>query len=150
MEENTNPEDSKQSPDNIDSKEIKVSPFHISKYKKKSICVAIILLILISWFGIIDKKTEKYIDQTMVTALVAFGSARTINAADSLIKSADVSVMFLSASPGTILDPVDDMVEDFSTIMKISTASLVLQKIIRVWLFFIFLNFDCMSFYAVS
>lgn len=109
---------------------VKDSLFHVRNYKKKSICVLVLLLILISWLGIIDKKTEYYIDQAMVNAVVAFGAARGINAAVSVIKSTEVSAMFVSAGIGKVLDPVDDMVEDFSTIMKISLASLASQKII--------------------
>ncbi|MCL7744268.1 hypothetical protein LV476_04790 [Guyparkeria hydrothermalis] len=102
----------------------------VRSYRKVSIYVAVVLLILVSWVEVFDRKTESYIDQTLVTAVTSFASARAINATVSVIKSAEVSVPFVSADIGAALDPIDDMVEDFSTVMKFATASLVLQKII--------------------
>lgn len=106
------------------------SSFNHKSHKKETICVAVIFLIVISWIGIIDKKTEEYIDDNIVSAATAFVSARAINAAVSLIQSASFSVMIMSVNPGEVLDPINDMVEDFSTVMKISLASLATQKIL--------------------
>jgi|GEM_PF-1050415 hypothetical protein len=105
------------------------SPNHKS-YNKKAICVVVILLILISWASIIDKKTEDYVDKNILSAATAFGSARLINATVSVIQSASFSALVMSVNPGQILDPINDMVEDFSTVMKISLASLIIQKIL--------------------
>lgn len=105
----------------------------VKSYRRITIYAAIIVLIFASWIEVIDRKTEAHIDQTLVTALATFASARAVNMATSVMKSAEVELSFLAGMSldfGAIADPIDDMIEDFSTVMKFASASLVLQKII--------------------
>ena len=101
---------------------------------KKSLSILLIILCLIfSWSGLIDKGAKSYVNDAIVQATLAFGSARALNAAISVAQSAEFGVSFggeASFHPLEILDPVNDMVEDFSTVMKYSIGSLIIQKLL--------------------
>ncbi|MEO6080366.1 MAG: hypothetical protein ABIQ86_11375 [Steroidobacteraceae bacterium] len=91
--------------------------------------IPILLLMLTSWVGVLDKVSKDYVDGAMTRALVAFGTARAINGAISVAQSTTVSVG-VGISPGEILDPINDLVEDYSSVMKVAIASLVIQKVL--------------------
>jgi len=103
-------------------------------YLKKWLLIAIVILcIAVSWVGIIDKQTKKYVGDAIYQSTMAYGSARALNAAISVAQSAKVGVSFggeASFQPLEILDPVNDMVEDYATAMKYSIGSLIIQRIL--------------------
>lgn len=101
--------------------------------KKTVLVVTIIAVTLVSWVGIIDSQSEKYVNSATGQALVAYASARGLNAVISMAKSIAVEIPYfggLGAQPLETLDPLDDLVEQYSYIMKLSIVSLLTQKII--------------------
>ena len=84
--------------------------------------------------GTIDVKSEKYVQDAISQALVAYAGARTLNAGISLLQSGEIAgkLFFADTSirPFETLDPLDDMVEDYATIMKYAIGSLMIQKLI--------------------
>lgn len=93
----------------------------------------VIICIAFSWVGTIDKSADKYIDDAIVSATIAYGSARALNATISVAQSAEIGINIgggASIHPFEILDPVNDMVEDYATVMKFSISSLLIQKIL--------------------
>ena len=79
-----------------------------------------------------DNMTIQYIDNSINKAVIAFASARGINAIISLLKSSTVNMtpagIGASISVGEILDPVDDMVETLSDVLLLSIVSLGIQR----------------------
>lgn len=79
-----------------------------------------------------DNMTIQYIDNAINKAVIAFASARGINAIISLLKSSTVNMtpagIGASISVGEILDPVDDMVETLSDVLLLSIVSLGIQR----------------------
>jgi hypothetical protein len=72
----------------------------------------------------LDAAADSYSARSMRDSVVVFGSAKTINAGISLIKSADFSAgAFISASfnPFEVLDPIDDLIEKFADILLLVT-----------------------------
>ena len=63
-------------------------------------------------------------------AAVIYGVARSINGVISLIQSAEIGAIVGSVHPGELLDPINDLIERFSSVMAWSLSSLVLQKIL--------------------
>ena len=95
--------------------------------------VSVLILMLVSWAGVLDKVSRDYVDGALAKAVVAFATARAINGAVSVAQSTTVSVGFgagVEVSPGEILDPINDLVEDYSSVMKLAIVSLVIQKIL--------------------
>lgn len=99
--------------------------------RNRRVAVAIILLIIAtSWLSIIDRKAEEYVDESTLQALGIFGTLRLANATISVVKSVEVDAFVASVQFGQALDPVDDLIEDASHVLKFAIGSLFTQKIL--------------------
>ncbi|GGN22616.1 MULTISPECIES: hypothetical protein [Marinomonas] len=92
--------------------------------------LAIVLAIVFSWWGLLDSKASDYVSSSLVQALSAFGLAKLFNATVSVLQSIQISVFVSSVTIGELLDPFNDMVEDFSGVMKVAVSSLIFQSIL--------------------
>ena len=84
----------------------------------------------------IDQGGEAYLDGTLKKALYTYGVARLSNGLISVFQSATVGVG-VTVGFGEFLDPFNDLIERFSFVMLLSTASLGIQKVlmeIGAWL----------------
>ena len=90
----------------------------------------ILCLLVISWWGSLDALANQVNSDSITDAAVIYGIARSINAAVSLLQSAEVGAFVGSINPGEAFDPINDLIERFSTVMTWSLSSLVLQKIL--------------------
>ena len=100
---------------------------------KTVLLVAVLLLVLVSWLGVVDKKSTQYVDESIVQASLAFASARLLNGAISTLQSTSITIGFGSGvdiGVGQVLDPFNDLVEQYSSLMKLALGSLVIQKIL--------------------
>lgn len=76
--------------------------------------------------------TLAYLEQSSQRALAAFAIARGLNAAISVIQSAEVGLTLgISAalSPGEVLDPLNDLIERFSLVMLVASVALWLVRL---------------------
>lgn len=107
-----------------------------TKDKKNTfIAVFIILLVGVSWVGSLDDYSTAQTNQSIVEAGTAYAIARGVNAIVSVLQSATIEsgvVLSGSITIGELLDPVNDLIERFSSVMSFALASLVLQKILLV------------------
>ncbi len=91
-------------------------------------------LLLLCWWPALDRAAEAQIDASLKRALAAFAIARGIDAVISAAQGTEVALqpagVGLTLSPGELLDPVNDLVERFSGIMLMASASLGLQKLL--------------------
>lgn len=86
------------------------------------------------FIGGLDRKANQYLNDATKRAATAFVIARGINAIISIIQNTSVNAqpggVGVTAGIGQILDPVDDLVEQFSSVMLLSTVSLGIQRIL--------------------
>lgn len=104
-----------------------------SQRKRLVIVFFVVSVLLLSWSGAIDAWSKSYIDISTIQALAAFATARLINAAVSLASSINIGVSLgvgFNVNPFQVLDPINDLVEQYSSVMKVAISSLVIQKII--------------------
>lgn len=87
-------------------------------------------LLIVSWWGAVDNLAAYVNGESIKDAAIIYGVARSINGVISLLQSAELSLPFVSVNPGELLDPINDLVERFSSVMAWSLSSLVLQKIL--------------------
>ena len=95
----------------------------------------LLLVALISFFGVIDDNAIKIYDETFERAIYSFALAKGLNAVISVLQSSEVSlglVLGATIGVGQVLDPVNDLVERFSMIMLISSISLGVQHLLLV------------------
>jgi len=87
------------------------------------------VVIVLAWVGVVDSYAEDYINASLVTSSVSFGLARLFNATVSVLSTVTLNVPIVgSIQIGEMLDPLNDLVEDFSSIMKYAISSLLIQK----------------------
>lgn len=125
----------------------------IGQKRKFVIVVAVLLVVLISWSGIVDTLSQNYVNASTVQALAAFAVARALNAIVTLAASVTVSASFgfgFDIQPFQVLDPINDLVEQYSSAMKLAISSLVIQKIlveaVSTFIFKILLTFIAFAF----
>ena len=86
-------------------------------------------VVALAWVGVVDSYAEDYINASLVTSSVSFGLARLFNATVSVLSTVTLNVPIVgSIQIGEMLDPLNDLVEDFSSIMKYAISSLLIQK----------------------
>lgn len=97
---------------------------------------ALAVLIFCSWFAPLDNAATQQVDAGLKRALVSFATARTLNAVISVAQGTEVSVqplgVGLNFAPGQLLDPVNDLVEQFADLMLMASVAFGVQKILIV------------------
>lgn len=107
----------------------------LSYFTKKTVfSILIILMVSLSSIKTLDSYVDTYTNQAIQTAAISYATARGINALVSMLQTAtveaDVFVVSGSITIGELLDPINDLVERFSSIMTIVLGSLAAQKIL--------------------
>ena len=92
------------------------------------------LAVALAASGIVDDSAQAYADDAFKRALVTFAAARTLNGVVSLAQGTEVALepggVGINLGVGQILDPINDLVEQFSGVMLVATSSLGLQNVL--------------------
>lgn len=95
---------------------------------------ALAIIIVVTWLPMVDTIADADIDRGFNRALISFGIAKAMNMLISLLQStqfnAQAMIMGFSISPGELLDPINDLVEQFSNVMLLATVAFGIQKIL--------------------
>lgn len=100
---------------------------------KLTIMALVLVSVVLSWLGFLDTISQDYIDGAIVQSTVAFGVARGLNALVSVLQSTEVSFQLgtgISVAIGEVLDPINDLIEQYSSLMKMAIGSLIIQKLL--------------------
>lgn len=94
----------------------------------------LIALAALSWTRSVDEPAADYLDTALKRTLVTFAVARALNGSISLLQDADLSLspagVGVTVSPGELLDPINDLIEQFSSILLLASISLGTQRIL--------------------
>ncbi|MCW8962616.1 MAG: hypothetical protein OQL16_02385 [Gammaproteobacteria bacterium] len=102
-----------------------------------------IILALLAFTRAIDDLGSQNTEDALVRALATYGVARTLNGVISVAQGTEVAIepagVGVILTPGQILDPINDLVERFSWVMLVSSASLGVLNVLLsisawVWL----------------
>lgn len=122
---------------------------------------AIVVLVIaaalaLSWLGTVDTVAKRSTEAGLQRALATYAVARGFNAIISLAMSASVNVQFIAGmqvSPGALLDPLDDLIEQFSLVMLAATVSFAAQRLLieigGSWPVSLLLTFVCATWLAL-
>lgn len=84
--------------------------------------------------NIIDETSQQQADAALTNALITFAVSRTLNGVISVAQGTELALepggVGVVLTLGQVLDPINDLVERFSTIMLIATSSIGLQNIL--------------------
>ncbi|RXJ95795.1 hypothetical protein CRU94_04050 [Arcobacter sp. AHV-9/2010] len=104
--------------------------FIFNNFGKISILILSIFIIFASSSVVVNDSAKDVIDRSFNQALIVFGSAKALNAVISLAQGTEINLPFVVVAIGEVLDPINDLVEQFSLIMLASLVSLGIQKIL--------------------
>ena len=94
----------------------------------------VMLLALGSWFSVLDTTADEQVDAGLKRALISFAAARALNAVISVAQGTEVAVepggVGVVLTPGEALDPINDLVEQFSNLMLLASVSFGVQKVL--------------------
>lgn len=110
-------------------------------WNKLFISLFSILAVTLAFTFVFDIKGKELIDDSFSQAVIVFGSAKALNAVISLAQGTEIDLPFLTIAVGQILDPINDLIEQFSLVMLASMTSLGIQKIL--------MNFVTSGFYNI-
>lgn len=93
-----------------------------------------LVVLLLSWTQVLDQPAAGYLDSALKRTLITFAVARALNGSISMLQDADLSIspagVGVTVSPGELLDPINDLLEQFSSILLLASISLGVQKIL--------------------
>lgn len=93
-----------------------------------------ILVIACSWLAPLDAPATRQVDALLKKALVSFAAARTLNSLISVAQGTEISAQPLGVgvtlTPGQALDPLNDVVEQFSALMLAASVAFGIQKVL--------------------
>ncbi len=102
--------------------------------QKLKILALLILVVLCTWFSPLDLPATERVDEGLKRALVSFASARTLNAVISMAQGTETAVqpfgVGINLAPGQLLDPINDLVENFSDLMLAASVAFGIQKLL--------------------
>ena len=85
-----------------------------------------------SWWPAIENVANQQVDAGLKRALVSFGVAKTLNAAISVAQGTEVAFqpvgVGVTVTVGQILDPLNDLVEQFASLMLTASVAFGVQK----------------------
>lgn len=106
----------------------------VSHPQRLVVAVLVVFAALAAWCRPLQDVANAQVDAGLNRALVSFASARTLNAVISVIQGTEFSVepigVGVSLTPGQILDPINDLVEQFSTVMLVASVAFGVQKVL--------------------
>jgi hypothetical protein len=90
--------------------------------------------VAIAWTGMLDATAETYAEDAFTRALVTFAVARTLNGVISLAQGTELAFepggIGVNLGVGELLDPINDLIEQFSSVMLVAATSLGAQNVL--------------------
>lgn len=102
------------------------------RIRRYALALFMLAAVACAWWAPLDAPAAGQVDAGLKRALISFASARALNAVISVAQGTELSVQPLGVgvtlTPGQLLDPVNDLVEKFSTLMLAASVAFGIQK----------------------
>jgi hypothetical protein len=102
--------------------------------RKVAWSAAAVLVVIIAFTGGIDRLSEQTAADALTRSLVTFAASRALNGAISAAQGTELALepagIGVVLSVGQVLDPINDLVERFSTVMLVAASSIGLQNVL--------------------
>jgi hypothetical protein len=97
------------------------------------VAIVVAAVLVFAWRSPIDTAAEAQVDAGLKRALATFAVARALNAVISFAQGTEIEVGIgasATLSVGEVLDPLNDLVEQFSNLMLLACVSFGIQKLL--------------------
>jgi hypothetical protein len=102
------------------------------RIRRYALALFMLAAVACAWLAPLDAPAAGQVDAGLKRALISFASARALNAVISVAQGTELSVQPLGVgvtlTPGQMLDPVNDLIEKFSTLMLAASVAFGVQK----------------------
>lgn len=102
--------------------------------RKITVMLLIAAAIACAWLAPMDGPAKSQVDAGLKRALVSFATARALNAVISVAQGTEASIQPLGVgvtlTPGQVLEPVNNLVEQFSNLMLVASVIFGIQKVL--------------------
>jgi len=97
----------------------------------------LVALVAGAWLGPMDASASGHAEAGLKRALATFAAARVLNAAISVVKGTELAAtpagIGVTLTPGQVLDPIDDLIEQFSALMLAASVAFGIEiALIRI------------------
>lgn len=95
---------------------------------------ALVAILLATWVLRLDDAALAQVDAGWKRALATFAAARVLNAVISVAQGTELAVqpagVGVTLAPGQVLDPINQLIEQFSTLMLLASAAFGAQRVL--------------------
>jgi hypothetical protein len=106
----------------------------MSRSKQALVFLALALMLICAWTPWSQASAERHAEDGLTRALATYAAARAINALISVAQSTQVSVqpagIGIATHPGEVLDPVNDLIEQFSSLLLAASVAFGIQLLL--------------------
>lgn len=98
--------------------------------------VVILLAVMVAcaWLSSFDRKANEQVDAGLKRATATYATARLLNGAISVVQGTEISAapvgVGMTFTPGQILDPLNDLIEQFSQVMLVAMVAFGVEKVL--------------------
>ena len=111
-----------------------MKPPKVQIVQRLVLVTAVVIAVVFAWRAPLDAAAAQQVDAGLKRALLSFASARALNAIISVVQGTEVAVepagVGVVFTPGQVLDPVNDLVEQFSDLMLLASVSFGVQSVL--------------------
>jgi hypothetical protein len=104
----------------------------MSAIRKLLLSGALCALLAALWLAPPDRAATRHVEDGLKRALVTYAAARALNAVISVAQGTEVALepggVGVVLAPGQALDPINDLVEQFSALMLLASVSFGVQR----------------------
>src|SRR5512139_1456158 len=101
--------------------------------QRLALAAVVAMMVACAWLAPLDFAANQEVDAGLKRALISFASARGLNAIISAVQGTELAVepagIGVVFTPGQVLDPVNDLAEQFSNLMLLASVSFGIQKV---------------------
>lgn len=96
--------------------------------------VLVAIMVVCAWLSLFDTNANEHVDAGLKRAVATYATARILNGVISVVQGTEVSAapagIGMTFTPGQMLDPLNDLVEQFSHVMLIAMVAFGVEKIL--------------------
>ena len=104
----------------------------MSNLQKTLLTLLALLIAITAHVSVLDQRSIAYTEAGLQRALVTFGISRGLNGVISVLQGTEVAIepagVGMTFAPGQILDPINDLVERFSTVVLFASTAFGIQR----------------------
>lgn len=108
--------------------------FTHTRLRQAAIVAAVLAVVFCAWYPAIQAHANEQVEAGLKRALVSFASARALNAIISVVQGTAIAVqpfgVGVTLTPGQVLEPINDLVEHFASLMLAASVAFGIQKIL--------------------